>query len=59
MEKVWDIKLYRTKRGWKVKIDGEGGKSQAEAATPHKAYLAAEMKLVVKPWLMSVDSLTK
>lgn len=56
MEIIWDIKLYKTKAGYKVKISGEGGKSEAEAKTPHKAYKYAEMQLVVKPWLTSNDS---
>lgn len=59
VEKIWDIKLYQTKNGYKVKIEGEGGclgqykKVEAEAPTPHKAYRAAECQLVVKPWLTS------
>ena len=57
MKKIWDIKLYRTKSGFKVQIiDAEYGKKvESEAPTPHKAYLAAEKKLVMKPWLVSLD----
>lgn len=59
MEKVWDIKLYKTKAGYKVKIEGgdfgQYKKVEAEAPTPHKAYRAAECQLVVKPWLTSLD----
>ena len=56
-EKIWDIKLYQTKKGYKVKIEGgclgQYKKVSAEAPTPHKAYRAAELQLVVKPWLTS------
>lgn len=58
MEKVWDIKLYKTKKGYKVKIEGGDlgyyKKVEADAQTPHKAYRAAECQLVVKPWLTSL-----
>jgi len=53
MELIWDIKLYKTKAGYKVKIAGEGGKVEAEAPTPHKAYKCSEVQLVIKPWLTS------
>ena len=62
MKKVWDIKLYKTKNGYKVKIEGgdfgQYKKVEAEAPTPHKAYCAAECQLVVKPWLISQGDLT-
>lgn len=53
MNLIWDIRLYKTKSGYKVKICGEGGAVEAEAPTAHKAYRQAEAKLVVKPWLTS------
>ncbi|MDO8463755.1 MAG: hypothetical protein Q7S46_00665 [Gallionella sp.] len=53
MEMIWSIKLYKTKLGYKVKIEGKDGQADADAPTPHKAYKAAEAKLVIKPWLTS------
>jgi len=50
---IWSIKLYKTKLGYKVKIEGKDGQADADAPTPHKAYKAAEAKLVIKPWLTS------
>lgn len=59
MEKIWDIKLYEIKYGFKVKIEGGAfgsyKKVEGVGPTPHKAYMAAEVKLVVKPWLVSKD----
>ena len=59
MKKIWDIKLYETKNGYKVKIEGGelGGHKKVEAKGPtaHKAYCAAKAKLVFKPWLTSLD----
>ena len=55
MKKVCGIKLYKTKNGYKVKIEcsefGLCKKVEAEALTPHEACLAAEAQLVLKPWL--------
>ena len=61
MKKIWDIKLYETKNGYKVKIEGAplGQPVWAvgeEAPTPTKAYSNATCKLVVKPWLVSDDN---
>ena len=42
MEMIWSIKLYKTKLGYKVKIEGKDGQADA-----------AEAKLVIKPWLTS------
>ena len=60
MEKVWDIEVYKTKKGYKVKIEGGDfgiyKKVEAEAPTPHKAYCAAVCQLVIKPWLISSDN---
>mgnify|MGYP001589508811 CR=1 FL=1 len=56
MEKMWDIKLYRTAKGWKVRLEGDGQRAViGNGATPHAAYRAAECQLVKKPWLTSTE----
>ena len=51
MELIWKITLHKIKIGYQVRIDGEGGSAIGKGATAKAAYRAAEIKLVVKPWL--------
>jgi len=61
MIKVWDIKLYQTKKGYKVKIEGFdpylgiSEKADAESDTPQHAYSWCMEKLVIKPWLVNAE----
>ena len=61
MVKIWDIKLYQTKKGYKVIIKGsdpELGINQCvdmEAPTPQQAYDWCTNRLTVKPWLVNAE----
>ena len=59
MKLIWKITLHEIKTGYQVRIDGEGGSAIGKASTPHHAYRAAEVKLIVKPWLTSNADTTK
>lgn len=57
MKKIWDIKLYQKKNGkYKVVIvDESGKKTEGNGRTPHWAYRAVEVQLVINPWLKSEE----
>lgn len=56
MKAIWSIGLYELKNGnYRVRIQHNGGERSVEGngRTPHEAYRSAELKLIVKPWLVS------
>ena len=49
MKRVWTIRLYEVKGGYKAVIEGEGGYSEGKSKSAYGAYAYAESKLVIKP----------
>lgn len=48
---VWSLTLYQMKKGYRVVIKGDGRTVEGQGRTPKEAHRAAEIKLVVKPWV--------
>lgn len=48
---IWSLTLYELAKGFRVVIKGNGHTVQGEGRTPQEAHRAAEIQLVVKPWV--------
>jgi hypothetical protein len=49
---IWSLTLYELDRGgFSVAIKGNGHKVVGKGRTPQEAHRAAEIQLVVKPWV--------
>ena len=56
MKSIWNISLHELQGGdYRVRIQHNGGERVVVGTgrTPHEAYRSAEIKLVIKPWLVS------
>lgn len=48
---IWSLTLHQTAKGYRVVIKGDGHTVTGDGRTPQEAHRAAEIQLVVKPWV--------